>query len=193
MRGRPASSDLWGKFRDESRDGPAWHPLVDHCTDVACVLEALLAQPMGAAIGLALWAVINGLLVFKGYADLPFISLALGFVGAGAVVAAATLLSQSDLCRPLRYCGSNSIVIYLAFFLGMAASRVILLKTGIVTDIGTVSLLVTAAGITGALVLHWLVRNTPLRFLFERPAWAHIPGTPGSRGYIKPTAVQPAE
>jgi len=134
--------------------------------------EALLAQPMGAAIGLALWAIVNGLLVFKGYADLPFISLALGFVGAGAVVAAATLLSQSDLCRPLRYCGSNSIVIYLAFFLGMAASRVVLLKTGLVTDIGTISLLVTAAGVIGALVVYWLVRNTPFRFLFERPAWA---------------------
>lgn len=45
MRGRPGPSDLWGKFRDESRGGPAWHPLVDHCIDVACVLEALLAQP----------------------------------------------------------------------------------------------------------------------------------------------------
>lgn len=45
MRGQPGPSDLWGKFRDESRGGPAWHPLIDHCTDVACVLEALLAQP----------------------------------------------------------------------------------------------------------------------------------------------------
>lgn len=25
--------------------GPVWHPLAAHCTDVACVLEALLAQP----------------------------------------------------------------------------------------------------------------------------------------------------
>ncbi len=45
MRGRPGPDDLWGKFRDESRGGPAWHPLIDHCTDVACVLEALLHQP----------------------------------------------------------------------------------------------------------------------------------------------------
>jgi CRISPR-associated endonuclease/helicase Cas3 len=45
MQGRPGAADLWGKFRDESRGGPAWHPLVDHCTDVACVLEALLRQP----------------------------------------------------------------------------------------------------------------------------------------------------
>ena len=135
---------------------------------------ALLARPMGAAVGLALWAIVNGILVFRGYGDLPFISLALGLLGAGAVVTAATLLSQRDWCSPLRYLGANSIVVYLAFFFGMAASRVILLKTGIITDIGTISLLVTAAGITGALVLFWLVRNTPFRFLFVRPEWAKI-------------------
>src|SRR4051812_23697710 len=45
MWGRPEPNDLWGKLRDEKRGGPAWHPLVDHCTDVACVTEALLAQP----------------------------------------------------------------------------------------------------------------------------------------------------
>ena len=37
------------------------------------------------------------------------------------------------------------------------------------------------------LVLYWLIRKTGWgRFLFERPAWAHLPGTPGSRGYVKP-------
>ena len=136
--------------------------------------DALLKRPAGAAIGLALWAVINGLLVFNGYADMPFMSLALGLVGAGAVVTAATLLAQSHLCDPLRYCGANSIVIYLAFFFGMAASRIVLLKTGIITDIGAISLIVTTAGVVGALVLFWLVRNTPFRFLFERPAWARF-------------------
>src|SRR5262245_27222216 len=108
--------------------------------------DALLKWPAAAAAGLAVWAAVNGLLVFNGYADLPFISLALGLLGAGAVVTAATLFAQSRLCEPLRYCGANSIVVYLAFFLGMAASRVVLLKTGIVTDIGTISLIVTIAG-----------------------------------------------
>jgi hypothetical protein len=28
---------------------------------------------------------------------------------------------------------------------------------------------VTFAGIMGALVLYWMVRHTPLKFLFERP------------------------
>ena len=148
--------------------------------------EAMLARPVGAAVGLALWGGINGLLVFNGYGDLPFMSLGLGLLGAGVVVTAATLMAQSGLCRPLRYCGANSIVIYLAFFLGMAASRVVLLKTGMIGDIGTVSALVTMAGVVGALMLYWAVRSTPLRFLFERPAWARVERK-------RSPALQPAE
>ena len=112
------------------------------------------------------------MLVFAGYGDLPFVSLALGLVGAAAVVAVAALMAKTELFQSLRYCGANSIVIYLAFFLPMAATRTILLKTGIITDLGTVSLIVTAAGVIGALVWYWAVRRTPFRFLFERPAWA---------------------
>ena len=51
----------------------------------------------------------------------------------------------------------------------MAASRTVLLKTGLITDIGTISALVTIVGVVGALVMYWAVRHTFLRFLFERP------------------------
>ena len=61
--------------------------------------------PEGLLAGLATWGLINGLLVFHGFADLPFVSLALGFAGAGAVVAVSVLLSKTDLAAPLRYCG----------------------------------------------------------------------------------------
>src|SRR5690606_40806675 len=44
VQGRPLPSDLWGKFAPPERGGPAWHPLVDHSTDVACVLEPLLVN-----------------------------------------------------------------------------------------------------------------------------------------------------
>jgi uncharacterized membrane protein YcfT len=148
--------------------------------------DAMSAQPLRATAALAVWAVVNGVMVFAGYGELPFVSLALGIAGAGAVVTAATLLAQSHLMSWLRYCGRNSIVIYLAFFLGMAASRTVLLKTGIVTDIGTISALVTAAGVIGALLLLWSVRHTPLRLLFERPAWARIERK-------RTPALQPAE
>ena len=105
------------------------------------------AQPETALAGLVIWGLANGALVFGGYAGLPLVSLALGLAGAAAVVAVSALLAQVHLFKPLRYCGENSIVIYLAFFLGMAASRTVLLKYGWITDIGTISAIVTLSGL----------------------------------------------
>jgi uncharacterized membrane protein YcfT len=126
-------------------------------------------HPEVAFAGLVGWGLINSLFVFNGLAELPVVSLALGMAGAAAVVSVSVLLAKSDLAKPLRYCGRNSIVIYLAFFLPMALSRMVLVKTGWITDIGTISVLVTVAGVMGSLVWFWAVRWTFLRFLFERP------------------------
>jgi uncharacterized membrane protein YcfT len=128
------------------------------------------ARPYEAIAVLVLWAVLNGIFVYQGNAELAFVSLLLGLLGAAAIVRLAALMAKRDLFAPLRYCGQHSIVIYLAFFLFMAASRAVLLKTGIISDIGAVSLIVTLCGIVGPLILFWVVRRTPLRFLFERPA-----------------------
>ncbi len=147
---------------------------------------AVHAQPGGAMLGLLFWAIINGALVAAGYADLPFVSLGLGLIGAAAVVAVAALMTKSDVFSPLRYCGRNSIVIYLAFFLPMAVTRIALLKTGIVTDIGTISLIVTLAGVIGALACYWAARHTPFRFLFERLALARLKP-------VRAQTLQPAE
>jgi uncharacterized membrane protein YcfT len=143
--------------------------------------------PEGAFAALAAWGLLNGLLVFGGMAEWPLISLALGLAGAAAVVSISALMAKSDWFRPLRYCGRNSIVIYLAFFLFMAASRTLLIKTGWIADIGTISAIVTASGVIGALLLFWAVRRTWFRFLFERP----------QRFWLAPEkprlAMQPAE
>jgi hypothetical protein len=56
----------------------------------------------------------------------------------------------------------------------MAASRSLLLKLGVIGDLGIVALLVTAAGVTGSVLLFWAVRQTPLAFLFSRPRWARL-------------------
>ena len=136
---------------------------------VFALAAAAQAQPETAVAGLTVWGLLNGALVFNGLSELPGVSLGLGLIGAMAVVTVAALMARSDLFRPLRYCGRNSIVIYLAFFLPMALSRTLLLKTGWIADIGVVSLVVTATGVIGALLLFWAVRHTFLRFLFERP------------------------
>jgi uncharacterized membrane protein YcfT len=128
------------------------------------------AQPGVALIGLAAWAVANGVLVFAGFAEQPGISLVLGFAGACAVIVTGTLLARVNWLGFLRYCGEHSIVIYLAFFLPMVVMRMALLKANIVSDIGLVSLIVTATGVLGALAMWWGAKRLGLNFLFERPA-----------------------
>lgn len=126
-------------------------------------------NPLVAVVALALWALINGALVEYGLAELPGVSLALGLAGASAIIVAGTLLARMHWLNFLRYCGEHSIVIYLAFFLPMAATRTLLLKTGVIADIGTVSLIVTVAGVTGALLIWRAALAVHADFLFERP------------------------
>ena len=72
-------------------------------------------------------------------------------------------------------------MIYLAFFLPMAISRALLIRTGL--DTGTISALVTVAGILGPVMLYGLMQLTGYgRFLFERPAWARIDARRGAEG-----------
>ncbi len=125
-------------------------------------------SPHSRSSGLALWALINGGLVIAGFSEWPLVSLALGFAGAGAIIVMGTLLARMHWLNFLRYCGEHSIVIYLAFFLPMAATRTLLLRSGLL-DIGTVSLIVTVAGVVGALAIWRLALALHANFLFERP------------------------
>jgi uncharacterized membrane protein YcfT len=146
--------------------------------------ELIRANRQLAVFGLIGWALLNGVLVWSGFSEWPLISLALGFAGAFAVIAGATLLAELKLLDALRYCGEHSIVVYLAFFLPMAATRTLLLKTGIIPSIGAVSLIVTAVGIVGALAIWWATRGTRLDFLFRRPARFWI--APAKRRTLQP-------
>jgi len=134
------------------------------------------------------WGLINGALMFNGfyaehdgittlvkYGDLPVVSLALGFIGAVGVILTSALLAKVRVMSFLRYCGQNSIVVYLAFFFPMALTRTILLKLGIISDIGTLSLIVTITAVISPLILQWMIRKADFgHFLFVRPAWAHL-------------------
>jgi uncharacterized membrane protein YcfT len=153
---------------------------------VFTLAAAVQRKPLIAFAGLIVWGLVENLFVVRGWSELPLASLGLGLIGACAVVSVSALLAMSDLFRPLRYCGRNSIVIYLAFFLPMAIARTALIKVGIIADVGVISILVTAAGVIGALMMFWIVRPTPLRFLFERPAMFRLIDKPR-------LALQPAE
>jgi uncharacterized membrane protein YcfT len=130
-----------------------------------------------ALVGLAGWFVFNSVIAFEPsnldgiehFAEVPVLRIAFGLIGAVAVVALASLLSRLNIARFISYAGQNSIVLYVSFVLPMAATRVALVKTGLVADVGLVSLIVTAAAVAVPLLVHAAVRHTRARFLFERP------------------------
>ncbi len=127
------------------------------------------AHPGLALLALGGWAVLNGALVATGCSEWPLISLLLGFSGASAIIVIGTLLARAGWLDFLRFCGEHSIVIYLAFFLPMAATRTALLHATVITGVGTVSLLVTVAGVAGSLLIWRMALAARAHFLFERP------------------------
>lgn len=138
---------------------------------------------------IAAWAIANGVLAFSPapgpqsstLAELPVLSLMLGGAGAVAVVMAASVLSKFEIARFIAYCGKNSIVLYVSFMIPMAVTRIAIVKTGVVTDTGAASLIVWLVALVSPLVVHAVLRVTPLRFLYERPTWLKLP-------YRQPTA-----
>jgi uncharacterized membrane protein YcfT len=138
---------------------------------------------------LAIWAAVNALMVFSpgfvmdpvhiqmGWGALPGLHLILALIGAAALCMVAALLTRLPFMDWLRWMGSKSLVIYVAFVLPMGIARTVLLRFG-VNEPNVLSLLTMAVAITAPLVLWWIVQKTGFgRFLFERPAWAHLPGT----------------
>jgi uncharacterized membrane protein YcfT len=121
---------------------------------------------------LYVWSTAHSLAIVSGVAELPGLGLVLGFAGCAAVVATAVLLARSGMAGWLRYLGANSIVVYLAFFLFMAATRSAGLKLYPAINVDALAALTSAAGIVGPVLLFWSVQKTPLRYLFKRPDWA---------------------
>ncbi len=167
------------------------------------IADWLRQRPLVGVVGLLIWALIEYKLVFMpvpeslaslitpagdllngrgAVSDLPIVSLLLGLIGALAIISISSLLSllsgQNWLHRGLSWLGAHSIVVYLAFFLPMAIARTVLLKIGFL-DVGTVSLLTTASGVIGPVILYGLIQWTGYgQFLFRRPAWAYIDRAP---------------
>ncbi len=125
--------------------------------------------------GLTIWAVLNSWIVFAGFGQLPVISLILGFVGTGAVVASGVLLSKTRIGAPIRYLGANTIVVFLSYFLFSVAARIVLPRIDSSMDASVIVTLATIAGIIGPIIFERLVRDTPLAFLYKRPERFRIP------------------
>lgn len=130
---------------------------------------------------ITIWAVVNGMLTVVGSDTTPGIGLLLGFLGAAAIVAAGSLLATQRWAGWLRYCGANSIAIYLSYFLFMSVGLKIMTGSGWIADVGTSSLLITIFSVCTPLVFHWLIKDTGADFLYERPELFRLTGNASRR------------
>ena len=142
--------------------------------------------------GLELYITNSGWSVPSNIAQLPIISLVLGIAGAIAIICLCAIFSRFKFAAFLRYLGENSIAVYLAFFLPMVITRVLLLKYAPGLGLGNISVIVTAAAVIGPVILFEFTRRTGLfTFLFKRPSWAWVDRASAPRKAS--IAPQPAE
>ncbi len=127
---------------------------------------------------LALWGLGNFWLTQRGLHHLPFAGLLMGLAGAIAVVEMAALLSKWKSARFIRYCGQNSIVIYLTFFFPMTALERLLASNQIIPDVGWASFAILAVSVVLPLLFHLAIRKTPLIALYVRPKPFRLGNTP---------------
>ena len=127
-----------------------------------------------ALAAVAAWAVVNAYLVAQGWSTNQFLFPVLGMVGICAVVIVSSLLSRYEFMSWLRYLGQNSIVVYLGFFLPLIGMFYLVRRFGSGLSVNLLGVIVPAISILCAMCLFWATRNTWARFLFKRPAWAHL-------------------
>lgn len=149
---------------------------------VFALAESARRAPRAALTWLLGWAAAEAALAFSpapiaGYstlASLPLVSLTAGLAGAAAVIAGAALACDLPAMGWLRYCGANSLAIYLGFFLPMAAARKLILDHDLVANVDMASLIVTLTAVGGPLLLQKMTKRGRFHFLFERPAFFRL-------------------
>lgn len=139
------------------------------------------------------WAAVNSAVVSSEAANSSLGHLVAGYFGSMAVILVSSLLVRVRWMKWLRYLGENAIVVYLGFVIPLFLMRLVIESFTAIMDIGTVCFAITVFSVLGSLMLYWSVRNTPLRFLFERPQWAKIyPGSRSSAGApVTPAVAAP--
>lgn len=142
-------------------------------------------------VGLCLAFVAANLQVMAwGQVEHPAFALVMGFLGAVTIICLSALVGASRAFAPVRYCGQNSLAIYVAFTFPMVAARILGSKTGLITDPDLLSVFVLTTAVAGALAMAWTARRVGITFLFDRPALFQL-DTP--RGSKNPAAAAPRQ
>src|SRR5690606_4114655 len=143
-------------------------------------------RPGVALGGIAVWALCNGWFTYHDIDEYAGVSLVRGFLGAAAVVSFGGLLAQRKWAGWLRYTGANSIVVYLSYFLPMKVMLKLLSGSGVVSDVGLASAIVTVTAVVLPLLFHRAIRDTSLRFLYVRPDAFRLTGKQGKSVSLNP-------
>ena len=133
------------------------------------VADRAKARPWVTAAVLAGWGVCNYWLTQQQLHHVPVYGLFMGLAGAIAVIEFAALLSKWKSARFLRYCGQNSIVIYLTFFFPMTFLERTLAAKGWIPDVGWACFAILVASTIAPLLFHLAIKRTPLNALYVRP------------------------
>jgi uncharacterized membrane protein YcfT len=132
------------------------------------------ARPWVTLAVIAGWAVCNYWLVEQSFHTIPGYGLMMGLAGALAVVEIAALLSKWKSARFLRYCGQNSIVIYLTFIFPLTVLERLFASGQYIPDVGAACLVILAVSAVAPLLFHLAIKRTPLIALYVRPEWAKL-------------------
>lgn len=132
------------------------------------------ARPWVTLAVISGWAVCNYWLVEQDFHTIPGYGLMMGLAGAIAIVEIAALLSKWKSARFLRYCGQNSIVIYLTFIFPLTVLERVLASQGWIADVGTASLVILVISTVAPLLFHLAIKLTPLIAFYVRPTWAKV-------------------
>jgi uncharacterized membrane protein YcfT len=136
---------------------------------------ALLSERPGyLALVIAVWLGCHMTGLSLGLTEIPGLTLLFGLAGALAVASLSVGLARWDIFGWLAAIGRNSLAIYVAFLIPMAALRHILVGYFGFSDPGWIALSVFLAAVSACLMLAWLAPRLGLGFLFTRPRWARL-------------------
>lgn len=124
-----------------------------------------------------IWCIVNQAAVSAGWAGRPGWEVLFGFVGIAAIVSLSSLLAGGAVGAWIGRAGAHSIVIYLGFYIPMMLFIVLLKRFDQHWNAHLLAVVTVLVGILAPALLYRLSAGTPLRYLFERPRWAYLPGT----------------